>query len=115
MPVAEADFDYSAYEGKISALEPLVGKSGWMSAELLTIEALGQSEDCLLLAGRCDDGAPLSDEAANRLLTIGATRGADVTVPTQVEGWLLEQLGLAREKIRKGVSERNARFLKWRR
>jgi adenine-specific DNA-methyltransferase len=110
LPVAEADFDYSGYEGKISALEPLIRKSGWMSVELLTIEALGQSEDCLLLAGRCDDGAPLSDEAASRLLTVGATRGADVAVPTEVEGWLLDQLGLAREKIRKGVSERNARF-----
>jgi hypothetical protein len=44
-------FDYTHHAGRISALEPLRGRSGWLSASALTIEALETSEDHILLAG----------------------------------------------------------------
>ncbi len=110
LPVAEVIFDYSAHEGRISAIQPWVGKSGWMTAALLSVNALGQSEDHLLLAGQSDDGEALSDEAVSRLLTICARTGDVETLPDDVASALEAQLARQQENIRRGISERNARF-----
>jgi len=40
LPVAALAFDYSGHDGRVSQIEPLVGKSGWLKASLLTVEAL---------------------------------------------------------------------------
>lgn len=110
LPVAEVVFDYTAYEGRISVVEQFVGKSGWMTAALLTIAALGQSEDYLLCAGQFDDGAALSDEATNRLLTVGARVGSPTTIPDAVASQLAAQLSARQDRIRGDISERNGRF-----
>ena len=110
LPIVEVVFDYTDYEGRISLVEPFVGQSGWMTAALLSIEALGQSEDHLLVAGQCDDGAALSDEAARRLLTVGARVGSPIIVPDAVEPQLAAQIAARRDRIRKDISERNVRF-----
>jgi ERCC4-related helicase len=110
LPVVEVAFDYTAYEGRISLVEPFVGQSGWMTVALLSIEALGQSEDHLLVAGQCDDGAALSDEAASRLLTVGARVGSPMTVPDAVEPQLAAQLAVREDRIRRDISKRNIRF-----
>jgi len=110
LPVAEVAFDYTAHEGRISVIEPWVGKSGWMTAALLSVDALGQSEDHLLLAALSDDGEMLSDEASSRLLTIGAAIGVDTAVPNHIEPELSDQLAVQQDRIRRGISERNARF-----
>ncbi|WP_246047794.1 hypothetical protein [Hankyongella ginsenosidimutans] len=81
-----------------------------MTAALLSVNALGQSEDHLLLAGQSDDGEALSDEAVSRLLTICARTGDVETLPDDVASALEAQLARQQENIRRGISERNARF-----
>lgn len=110
LSVCEVVFDYSAHEGRISAIEPLVGRSGWMTASLLSVEALGQGEDHILLAAQSDDGALLSNEAASRLLTIPAHVGSAAEIPDGVADALSDHLNIQRDGIRRGISERNARF-----
>lgn len=110
LPVSEIVFDYSAHEGRISVIEPLVGQSGWLVASLLSVEALGQGEDYILLAGQADDGTTLSDEAASRLLTIPAHCGVETDIPASVDADLRHQLNVQHDRIRRGISERNARF-----
>ena len=67
---SEIVFDYSNHTGKISILEPLVGRSGWLAASLLTVEALDQAEDHVLFAAEDDDGSPIGEEICRRLLTL---------------------------------------------
>lgn len=110
LPNAEVVFDYSAHDGRISVIEPLIGQSGWMAASLLSVDALGQSEDHLLLAALTDSGAMLSDEAASRLLTIAAHVGQTATLPSDTETDLSRNLATQQDRVRKGISERNARF-----
>ena len=110
LPVSEVIFDYTSHQGRISVIEPWVGKSGWMTAALLSVDALGQSEDHLLLATLSDDGVALSHEAWSRLLTIGAAVGGDALVPSHIEPELSGQLATQQDRIRRGISERNARF-----
>lgn len=110
LPTAVVRFDYSGHEGRISAIEPLVGQSGWLAVSLLTIEALGQSEDHLLLAGITDDGVALSDEAGSRLMTIDGHVAGGVDAPELVVQLLRQGLDAQQDRIRRTVSERNARF-----
>jgi ERCC4-related helicase len=107
---AEVIFDYSTHEGRISIVEPLKGKSGWMKAELLSINALDQSEDHLLLSGQCDDGTAVNVEALTRLLTISARAEPSNTIPSSVELILAGQVAERQNEIQRGVSERNGRF-----
>jgi ERCC4-related helicase len=111
LPTREIVFNYTSHEGLISAVEPFVAKAGWMTAALLSIDALGQSEDHLLVAGQCDDGTVLSEETVKRLLTnVGAQVGSPTNVSDNVEIQLAARLGERRELIHLGISKRNARF-----
>jgi adenine-specific DNA-methyltransferase len=110
LPSAELIFDYSNHEGRISQIEPLVGKSGWLAVSLLSVEALGQSEDHLLLAGTTDEGAALSAEAATRLLTIAGSVSQPALPPASVTPILTQSIATQQTQIRRAISERNARF-----
>ncbi|TIW88759.1 MAG: DEAD/DEAH box helicase, partial [Mesorhizobium sp.] len=110
LPAAELVFNYSNHEGRVSQIEPLVGKSGWLAASLLTVDALGQSEDHLMLAAVGDDGSFLSDEAATRLLTISGSVGPPASLPESIAPLLGESIGAQQTRIRRTISERNARF-----
>lgn len=110
LPPAELVFDYADHTGRVSVLEPFVGKSGWLTASCLTIDALDQVEDHLLLIAETDAGAPLDEEACARLITIPA-RVVDDAHPSES---ILHRLDATRQErqlaIQRGVSERNARF-----
>lgn len=110
LPVAEVEFDYTGHEGRISQIEPLVGKAGWLIASLLSVDALGQSEDHLLLSGIADSGAEISGEAASRLMTIGGKVIGGAALTDAVAAILNESLATQQTNIRRDISERNARF-----
>jgi adenine-specific DNA-methyltransferase len=110
LSVAELALDYSGHDGRISQIEPLVGKSGWLKASLLTVEALGQSEDHLLLAGTTDDGAELSAEAASRLMTIGGQVTGETGLLESFTPHLDRSLAEQQDAIRRTISTRNAQF-----
>jgi adenine-specific DNA-methyltransferase len=104
---AEVHFDYDAYAGKISVLEPFIGKSGWLGVSLFSIESLNQAEDYLICAAIADDGEVLEREAAARLLAIPGEVAGDVQA-TPPEG-LEERSHRERTEIQRSISERNTR------
>jgi ERCC4-related helicase len=110
LPTAEIMFDYSRHVGNISQIEPLIGKSGWLKASLLSVDALDQSEDHLLLSGMCDDGTPLVNEATSRLMTIAGSFVGEANAPQDVSSALAAALLTQQMNIRRDISERNARF-----
>lgn len=108
LPTQELHFSYSDHEGKISSLEPYLGTSGWMTVALLSVVALDQGEDHLLLAAQTDQGEPLDPEVAARLLSLpGEVRGGvSAQLPASLEG-VIESL---QKSVQQSISERNARF-----
>jgi adenine-specific DNA-methyltransferase len=110
LPVAEIAFDYSHHEGRISQVELLVGKSGWLRASLLSVDALGQSEDHMLISGISDDGTVLGNEAVSRMMTIAGSVIAQASEPYDVGFALADAIKAQQTDIRRGISERNARF-----
>lgn len=98
-------FDYGAHDGKISLLEPLIGRRGALSISLLTIEALDQTEEFLLLAGLTEDGQVLEEEAVERLFSLpGEVVLGD---PSPFEPALSARTAALREGIERRIAERN--------
>ena len=120
LPAAEVQFAYGDHEGKVTLLEPLIGKAGWLTLSLFSVESLDQAEDHLIIAASTDDGQSMDEEMAARLLTLpGSTSPLS---PGQGNTWsgaegpgvretMLTDLTQQRqEAIQRGISERNARF-----
>jgi adenine-specific DNA-methyltransferase len=72
LPPAEVCFSLSEHEGRISALEPMIGHGGWLAVSLLAIEAFDQTEDHLILAAMSDHGEALDEGIVRRLLELPA-------------------------------------------
>ena len=71
LPYMMIEFDYSGTQGKTALLETLVGKSGWMRVERVSIDSFEQ-EDHILLACYTDGGVEVYPEIAERMLMLSA-------------------------------------------
>jgi adenine-specific DNA-methyltransferase len=105
---AEIRFDHARHEGKISALQPFIGRQGQLAVWQFSVESLDQAEDHLIVAAVTDDGEALDEGTAIRLLTLpGEMVRQDVTV----DETRLNEIAEGRQAaIQRGISERNARF-----
>jgi len=109
LPTAEIQFDYELHEGKVSLLEPFIGKSGWLVTTLFTVESLDQAEDHLIVAAMTDEGHILDEEIATRLLTLPGTVIGQA--PPNTNASQLEVIIQNRQaSIQRDISERNAHF-----
>ena len=73
LPVAEVAFDYAAHGARISDVQRLVGRSGWLRVSCLSIAGEHETEDTLLLAAVTDAGTPVEPEIAARILSLPAS------------------------------------------
>lgn len=85
------EFNYSQSQTKISILKKFIGKSGYLSVELLKMHAY-DDEEVLLLAGHTDTGESLSEEEIHRLFSLEANVEEDLN---QIPDSSLEKLSLA--------------------
>ncbi len=109
LPPAEIHFDYGQHDGKVTLLEPLIGKSGWLTLSLFSVESLDQAEDYLIIAATTDDGQALDEEVAARLLTLPGHASAPLSAVGG--GPALETITRQRQsEIQRDISKRNARF-----
>jgi adenine-specific DNA-methyltransferase len=102
-------FAYGGHGGKISILQPLIGKSGWLTVSLFTVDALDQGEDHLIFAASSDDGQTLDDDQASRLLTLPAST-AELSALALDAPTLAAQQEQTRALLLKQISDRNAKF-----
>jgi adenine-specific DNA-methyltransferase len=108
LPPAEIHFDYGQHAGKVSSLQPLVGKSGQLAVWLLSVESLDQVEDHLIVAAVTDDGQVLDEGASRRLLTLP---GRIMTSVVTVDETELRQIADNRKGfIQNDIAGRNARL-----
>ena len=78
-PVAELVFDYAGHETKLSVIADLVGKSGWLRLDKLTVSALDTVES-LLFTAITDDGKSLDQEACEKLFSVQAKKSSNTTL-----------------------------------
>ena len=104
-------FDYSHSGRKISILEPLVGKSGFMRVVCQTVTAL-ETEDFVFLSGICDDGTPLDAEQCRRFFSLGALEQPTScsSIPDPLRARLGEMLRLQQNETAAKLTARNGSF-----
>ncbi len=71
-------FDLSAFEADVASLKPIVGQSGWLHIEQLTVKSLDVL-DRIVTAGFTDDGKSLSKDQALRLMELPVQSAKEVS------------------------------------
>lgn len=91
-------FDLTGYLGKISVLESLTSKSGWLALNLLELDSF-QREEHLVFSGLTDAGEVLDKDACERLFNLSAkTQPLDENTPKNFTQQVTRQLEAALSK-----------------
>lgn len=77
-PIAELMFNYSEHPSKISVIENLKGRSGWLNLVKLDITTL-ETHEYLLFSGLTDDGQVLDQETCEKLFNVATKQVLNVT------------------------------------
>lgn len=89
--------DYEAYGSKVTVIEQLIGRSGIVIIEILTVDALGATEDYLLMAGLAD-GSSLEPDIIEKLLSIpGKAIAIESSVNNSLQSELIQEIALAQQ------------------
>jgi hypothetical protein len=104
---AHLRFSYDGYGAKVSTLQDLRGTSGWLALSVLTVEALGTAEDCLLLVATNEAGQTLHEEDAEKLLRLPAEVLADASSLDNAPAGLQQALLSQQEHRAREVNQRN--------
>ncbi|MEK7827422.1 MAG: DEAD/DEAH box helicase, partial [Thermodesulfobacteriota bacterium] len=104
LPSRELVFHYTDTPKKITILESLTGKSGWLCISNLTIDSF-EKEDHLLFAAVGDDGAELDGDQVQRLFSLPAMVAEQTTGTDSEAVSRLQQIALVRQA---GIVEMNA-------
>lgn len=85
-PVSEVRFNLTQNDVKISVLENISDKSGWLELNLLELHSF-EVEEHLVFSALTDDGQILDHEACERLFSLSATSNnlSEVTAPEKLK------------------------------
>jgi len=99
-------FDYDAYGTQVSTLKAYRGQAGWLILKLVSVEALGNQEQHLLVAASTANGDVLPEDDPEKLLRLpaathstGLFSGGDATLLADME---MRKTALLRE-----INQRN--------
>lgn len=112
LPIAQVDLSYDEREGKVTALKPLVGQAGWLTAAVFTVESLDQAEDHLIVAAVNDLGQAIDHDVAWRLLGLKGRSGPITEVQERHERLGRVEL-LTQERravVERVIADRNTSF-----
>jgi len=99
-------FNYDAHGTRISTLEAHRGQTGWLTLRLISVEALGQQEQHLLVAASTTDGALLPEEDPEKLLRLPATTHA-ASLFNVPDATLLADLEARKTALLRDTNQRN--------
>lgn len=84
IPPLEVTFHYESHPGKISVLEELQGKKGWLRLVLLSIDAM-ECEDHLIFCGCTDDGHMIDHDICRKFFDVDAMVGEEASPSDSIE------------------------------
>ncbi|MEO9210119.1 MAG: hypothetical protein ABI208_03425, partial [Ginsengibacter sp.] len=109
LAIVELEFNLTASDKKISILENLVGKQGWIQAMQVTISSF-EMEDHILFAGFDEEGNTLQPDQCQRLFSLEANDKSEVfTLTREIEKQFKEifhsqQITIGEENARRNHS-----------
>lgn len=108
LPVAAVEFRYRDHGTIVSALEPLVGSAGWLQANVLTVNSL-DAEEYLILTACAEDGSPIEEAVARKLLSLRAMVNAATNDLLPSER-LKELLNDRQANVLEDIERRNGKY-----
>jgi len=99
----------STQKPPVGVVQQLVGRSGWMSAVRVTVEAM-EVEDHLLLAGITDDGEKVDPEICERMFTVRGEEGEITQVPEANQEALRNATQTSLALLEKQIADRNRKW-----
>jgi len=110
-PIAQVVFDITHHPTRISIIEQLKGKQGWLRLDYLTVSSLDQ-EDYLLFTAIDDDGQNLDQETCQRLMLCSGYTIEGETNPQSVQERLTADAErFVQATLAKNLEENNKHFL----
>jgi len=103
---ARLTFDYSAYGIQISTLKVYRGKTGWLAVKLITVDALGQQEQQIIVAACTADGQALEEDDPEKLLRLPAQMNAAGLFSAGNEA-LSSDLAARTQNVLREINQRN--------
>jgi superfamily II DNA or RNA helicase len=108
----EVVFHYDLHRAaspRISLVEALRGKTGWLRLGLLVVDSF-EREEYLVFAASCDDGSSIDEETCRKLLSVEAETGAAAALPLDKSGALDGLAGESQGRLLARVVERNQKY-----
>lgn len=110
LPSAKLVFDYEAYQLRLTTLEPLRGKQGWLAVELLTVDSLGGREQHLVVSAVTADGHVLPEEDPEKLLRLPVREQQEVNAPPVVNDAVQRDLAERKSRLADAINTRNLKY-----
>lgn len=107
---AEVSFDISNHPTKISVIESLKGKSGWLTLQYLNIESF-EKEEYLLFSGMDDDKKSLDQEVLEKMFLCTGTINKSIELPVEIKNHLDQNMDRHKKAtINHSLEENNKHF-----
>ncbi len=84
LPGSRLVFDYDGNKTQVSTLKAHRGQTGWLTVSLISVDALGQQEQHLIVAATTAQGVALAEDDPEKLLRLPAIVAPS---PLAGEGW----------------------------
>lgn len=109
-PCRKLTFDLSSYHAKISVLENLKGKSGYLLLNLLSVNSLDK-EEFLLFSGITEQGESVSADILEQLFKLDAISEEEITLDAKIVELLQKNMTLLSTSTQqKSMEESNQLF-----
>lgn len=110
VPISEAVLDYTHTPIKVTLIEQLIGQSGWLTVEQLTIESF-EKEDILLHACVTDKGMTVPPDIAEYMLRLhGSESSVTPELPENIVTLLNAAIAAQYDEITEANKARNNTF-----
>ncbi len=106
----EITFRYSDYEGKVTILEQLIGKEGWLSLDLLHVQSL-ENEQHFIFSAIDLEGEQLDQEICEKMFELPAVEGEEIELSESIGNTLQRISEAQQQSILNDIMERTSTYL----
>lgn len=99
-------FDYDGYGAQVSTLKAHRGQAGWLTVSLISVDALGQHEQHLIVAATTAQGVALAEDDPEKLLRLPAQQKA-AGLFSATDGTLAADLASRKLQVLREINQRN--------
>jgi ERCC4-related helicase len=106
LPGSRLVFNYDSYGTQVSTLKAHRGQTGWLTVSLISVDALGQQEQHLIVAATTAQGVALAEDDPEKLLRLPAHQKA-AGLFSATDGTLAADLDGRKVQVLREINQRN--------